>query len=147
MNEDEQKRIFSANLNRYISLSGKLQKEIAKDLGYSPTTFNTWCVGKIIPSAGKIQKIADYFHIGKSDLLDDKSKVEDYIITQSEYEYIKKYRAIDDAGKKVVDTILDREYNLLIESQKFDSEAQKKRLTEYSKQITQQNDEYRQKHQ
>lgn len=68
-------------------------------------------------------------------------------VTLSEYEYIKKYRAIDDSGKKVVDAVLDREYTLLIESQKFDSEAQKKRLTEYSKQITQQNDEYRQKHQ
>lgn len=72
MTDDEQKKIFSKNLNRYIYQSGKQQKEIALDLGYSPTTFNTWCVGKIIPSAGKIQKIADYFNIGKSDLLDDK---------------------------------------------------------------------------
>lgn len=75
MTDDEQKRIFSRNLNFYIAQSGKQQKEIAKDLGYSPTTFNTWCVGKIVPSAGKIQKIADYFNIGKSDLLDDKSSL------------------------------------------------------------------------
>lgn len=73
MTEEEQKKIFSKNINYYINQSGKQQKEIAKDLGYSSTTFNTWCVGKIIPSAGKIQKIADYFGIGKSDLLDDKS--------------------------------------------------------------------------
>ena len=73
MTDDEQKRIFTKNINHYISLSGKQQKEVAKELGYSPTTFNTWCVGKIIPSAGKIQRIADYFKIGKSDLLDDKS--------------------------------------------------------------------------
>lgn len=71
MTEEEQKKIFSKNLNYYISISGKQQKEIAKALGYSPTTFNTWCVGKIIPSTGKIQKIADYFGIGKSDLLVD----------------------------------------------------------------------------
>ena len=73
MTDEEQKKIFSKNINFYISQSGKQQKEIAKDLGYSPTTFNTWCVGKIIPSAGKVQKIADYFGIGKSDLLDDKA--------------------------------------------------------------------------
>ena len=77
MTEEEQKRIFSKNLNYYISQSGKQQKEIANDLGYSPTTFNTWCVGKIIPNTGKIQKIADYFNIGKSDLLDDKSNTKD----------------------------------------------------------------------
>jgi repressor LexA len=73
MTDEEQKKIFSKNINYYISQSGKQQKEIAKDLGYSHTTFNTWCVGKVVPSAGKIQKIADYFGIGKSDLLDDKS--------------------------------------------------------------------------
>ena len=72
MTDEEQKKIFGKNLSKYIALSGKDQKEVAKDLGYAATTFNTWCVGKIIPSMGKIQKIADYFGIGKSDLLDDK---------------------------------------------------------------------------
>lgn len=72
MTDDEQKKIFAKNLSRYITLSGKDQKEVAKELGFAPTTFNTWCVGKIIPSMGKVQKIADYFGIGKSDLLDDK---------------------------------------------------------------------------
>lgn len=72
MTDEEQKKIFSKNLCKYIALSGKDQKDVAKDLGYAPTTFNTWCVGKIIPSMGKIQKIADYFGIGKSDLLDDR---------------------------------------------------------------------------
>ncbi|MBQ7067011.1 MAG: helix-turn-helix domain-containing protein [Lachnospiraceae bacterium] len=73
MTDEEQKKIFSKNLNYYILQSGMQQKDVAKALGYNPTTFNTWCVGKIIPSAGKIQKIADYFKIGKSDLLDDKT--------------------------------------------------------------------------
>lgn len=76
MTDEEQKKIFGKNLSRYVALSGKDQKEIAKDLGYAPTTFNTWCVGKIIPSMGKVQRIADYFGIGKSDLLDDKYSIE-----------------------------------------------------------------------
>ena len=70
--DEEQKKIFSKNINYYISQSGKQQKEIAKDLGFNPTTFNTWCVGKIVPTMGKIQKIADYFGIEKTDLVDDK---------------------------------------------------------------------------
>lgn len=72
MNDEEQKYIFSKNLNYYILKSGKQQKEIAKDLGISATTFNTWCVGKILPSLSKIQKIADYFNIGMSFLVDEK---------------------------------------------------------------------------
>lgn len=79
MTDEEQKKIFSKNLNYYISQSGKQQKEIAAILGYGPTTFNTWCVGKIVPSAGKIQKIADYFGISKSDLLDEHSDTEFYL--------------------------------------------------------------------
>lgn len=73
MTEDEQKKIFSKNLNYYIELSGKQQKEVAKELGISTTTFNTWCVGKIMPRMGKIQKIADYFCIQKTDLIDGKT--------------------------------------------------------------------------
>jgi len=66
-------RIFSKNINYFIAQSGKTQKEIAKALGYNATTFNTWCVGKVLPRAGRVQKIADYFGISKSDLLDDKA--------------------------------------------------------------------------
>lgn len=73
MTDEEQKKIFSKNLNYYIASSGKQQKEVAKDLGISPTTFNTWCVGKIMPRMGKVQKIADYFKIGKSDLIEDRA--------------------------------------------------------------------------
>lgn len=73
MTDEEQKKVFSKNLNYYIANSGKQQKEVASDLGISPTTFNTWCVGKIMPRMGKVQSIADYFSIGKSDLIDDKS--------------------------------------------------------------------------
>lgn len=75
MTEEEQKKIFSKNLNYFIANSGKQQKEVASDLEISPTTFNTWCVGKIMPRMGKVQAIADYFGIGKSDLIDDKSSL------------------------------------------------------------------------
>ena len=106
MTDEEQKKIFGKNLSRYIALSGKDQKEVAKDLGYAPTTFNTWCVGKIIPSMGKIQKIADYFGIGKSDLLDDRysdNNIElDYeILANDDYRcIIEQYKKLDDSGKE-----------------------------------------------
>lgn len=72
MTDDEQKKIFAKNLNRYISLNQKQQKEVAEDLGINPTTLNMWCNGNSIPNVGKIQKLADYFRIGKSDLTDEK---------------------------------------------------------------------------
>lgn len=74
MSEDKQKIIFSKNLNSYIDKSGKTQLEIAKTIGVSPQTFNTWCKGIAIPRMGKVQSLADYFHINKSDLIEDKSE-------------------------------------------------------------------------
>ena len=62
--------IFSNNLKRYVSQSGKNQKDIADDINVSPQTFNTWMKGIAIPRMGKIQKLADYFHINKSQLME-----------------------------------------------------------------------------
>ena len=73
MTEKKKKRVFANNLNHYISISGKQQNEVAKAIGEKPTTLNMWCKGNSFPSTGKIQKLADYFGIGKSDLTDDKS--------------------------------------------------------------------------
>lgn len=72
MTDDEQKKIFAKNLNRYISMNQKQQKEVADDLGINPTTLNMWCKGNSIPRVSMIQKLADYFRIGKSDLVDEK---------------------------------------------------------------------------
>ena len=76
MTDEEQKKIFAKNLNRYISLNQKQQKEVADDLGINPTTLNMWCKGNAMPNVGKIQKLADYFRIGKSDLTDEKTEFE-----------------------------------------------------------------------
>ena len=73
MSEDKQKAIFSKNLNSYVTKSGKNQSEIAKNIRVSPQTFNTWCKGIAIPRMGKVQALADYFHINKSDLIEDKA--------------------------------------------------------------------------
>ena len=72
MADEEQKIIFSKNLNKYLSLSNKTQKEVADAIDVSPQTFNTWCQGIALPRMGKVQRLADYFGIGKTDLIDEK---------------------------------------------------------------------------
>ena len=76
MTDEEQKKIFSNNLNKYISLSGKQQKEVAEAVGTNPSTFNMWCKGDSMPGTGKIRALADYFRIGMSDLTDLKEEKE-----------------------------------------------------------------------
>ena len=70
MTDEEQKEVFSKNLSYYISLFEKTQKEVAAAISVSPQTFNTWTQGIALPRMGKIQLLANYFNINKSDLLD-----------------------------------------------------------------------------
>lgn len=70
MTIEEQKQIFSKNLSYLIAQSGKQQKEIAKDLKIPYTTFHTWVRGTSMPNAAKIQTLAEYFGVLKSELLD-----------------------------------------------------------------------------
>ena len=68
--KNEQKKIFSDNLKRIVAKSNLPQREIAKRIGVSPQTFNTWIQGIAIPRMGKIQLLADFFNINKSDLIE-----------------------------------------------------------------------------
>lgn len=73
-NEDEkQKKIFSRMLNYYIALNGKQQIDVCNDLNIKPSTLNMWCKGNSIPGPGKIRALADYFHVGMSDLTEEKN--------------------------------------------------------------------------
>lgn len=72
MTEDRQRQIFSNNLRRLIDVSGKTQKDVADAIGVSQQIMNVWARGKAIPRMGKIQRLADYFGVEKSDLIDEK---------------------------------------------------------------------------
>lgn len=104
---DEQTKIFSRNLNNYILASGKTQKQVAKELGFHPTTFNTWCVGKIMPSLGKVQRIADYFGIGKSELTDEISPKPAEKPTAKDIELLKAYHSSSEETQAIIRRILD----------------------------------------
>lgn len=69
MDDKEIKEIFVKRLRHYIELSGKQQKEIAKDLGIPVATFNNWCTGRIMPRIGGVDMLAKYFDVPRSDLL------------------------------------------------------------------------------
>jgi len=106
--DEKQQKIFSENLNRLVRNSGKTQKEIADKMGVSPQTFNTWCQGIAIPRMGKIQALADYFNVSKSELLDEPRE---YVDDIEEYlELLHKdprYRALLSSSAKLNSEALD----------------------------------------
>ena len=66
------KEIFAKNLSFYLVTSGKTQKEVAEAIGVTPTSLNEWMKGKKYPRIDKIEMLARYFRILKSDLIEDK---------------------------------------------------------------------------
>lgn len=71
MSDKEQTYIFQRNLLYYLAKYEKTQLEVANAIGVSHQTFSTWCRGIALPRMGKIQLLADYFHINKSDLIEE----------------------------------------------------------------------------
>lgn len=106
MVKDKQKAIFSENLNSYIAKSEKTQLEIAKSIGVSPQTFNTWCKGIAIPRMGKVQALADYFNINKSDLIEDKKLNIDTVPIESGYTIPVLGRVAAGYGKEAVEEVI-----------------------------------------
>lgn len=68
------KEVMAKNLHYYLSKSGKTQKELSEIVGVSTSTFNDWMKAKKYPRIDKIEMLANYFKILKSDLIEEKTE-------------------------------------------------------------------------
>lgn len=71
------KNTMAKNLAYYLERSGKTQKDMAEIVGVAASTFNDWMKAKKYPRIDKIEIMADYFGILKSDLIEEKATDED----------------------------------------------------------------------
>jgi transcriptional regulator with XRE-family HTH domain len=74
MNKEWSKEVFAKNLTYYMEKANKNQKEMAAIVGVSAPTFNEWLKAKKFPRIDKIEKLAQYFGILKSDLIEEKTQ-------------------------------------------------------------------------
>lgn len=61
--------IFKENLNYYLAMSGKMQKDLAEYVGAKTTTVSGWTRGISYPRADAMEKIAMFFGIPTSKLV------------------------------------------------------------------------------
>ena len=71
------KDVFANNLKKYMQLNGKSRTEVCQALGFKYSTFADWINGKKYPRMDKIEMLANYFGIMKSDLIEDKAVSEE----------------------------------------------------------------------
>ena len=118
----DNKNIFSTNLKRYMALQEKSRNDISRDLGISYYTVTDWVKGKKFPRMDKVEMLANYFGVLKSDLIEDKSEehyemqknndiITDAVVRMRTNEdflsVVKKLTALDDEQLKGVNQMLN----------------------------------------
>ena len=74
MQTEENKKIMARNIKRYMDQKGVTNQQLCDALGFKYTTFLDWVKGVTYPRIGKIEAMADYFGILKSDLIEEKTE-------------------------------------------------------------------------
>jgi repressor LexA len=96
------KEIFSRNLLYYLERKGKSQREVAEAIGVSTSAFNEWATGRKYPRIDKIEKLANYFRIQKSDLIEDKKPTDEQMLTDAEKQLLSLFRQVPEEMQDVV---------------------------------------------
>lgn len=68
----DNKKIFAENLKRQMEINGKTRREVCDALGLNYYTFSDWINGKKYPRMYKVEALANYFGVLKSDLIERK---------------------------------------------------------------------------
>lgn len=100
------KETMAKNIIYYLEKFGKTQRELAEVVGVSPSTFNDWTKGKIYPRIDKIEIMANYFGILKSDLIeekadDEKKSSDEMLLTEDEKMLLDLFRSIPEEKKEL----------------------------------------------
>ena len=117
------KEIMSRNIKYYLQKSGKTRNDLVADLNLKYMTVSDWINGKTYPRIDKIEMLANYFGVMKSDLVEDRSTaqqiVENYIVDK-----------IVDTVKELAPEPYQRNVLTCAERQLEEQKQAKKRLAE-----------------
>ena len=102
------KEVFAENLRYYMESRGKSQKELAEIIGVSAPTMNDWLKAKKYPRIDKIEILANYFGILKSDLIEEKKEkpTENGELSEKKKAFISKVMQMSDADLDRLEKIL-----------------------------------------
>lgn len=99
------KETMSKNLKFYIERSGKDRQELCKIWGFPYSTVTEWINGKKYPRIDRIEIMADYFGILKSDLIEEKTE-----------EHIEMHKKNDALSDIIVELRTDKEFMSIVET-------------------------------
>ncbi len=99
------KEIFAKNLSYYLTYYNKNGADVCRDLDISPSTFSDWLNAKKYPRIDKIELLANYFNIQKSDLIENKEKE---FFDEFEILFSKNKNLLTDEDKEYIKFIIEK---------------------------------------
>jgi transcriptional regulator with XRE-family HTH domain len=106
------KEVMAKNLKYYIEHSGKDRRELAEIWGFPYSTITEWINGKKYPRIDRIEIMANYFGILKSDLIEEhkqstNQEVVQPQLSQQKQEFIKRVESMSDEQLDILEKLLD----------------------------------------
>jgi len=102
----DNKYIFSKNLKRLMVFKNVNRKDIADVLGISYFTVSDWVNGKKYPRMDKVEMLANYFGVLKSELIevetDNQSTSQNIDITEGEKALLELFRKVPEDKQKML---------------------------------------------
>ena len=71
----DNRNVFATNLNRYMQERNVTRNDLSEAIGVSYFTVTDWVKGKKYPRMDKVELLAQYFCVNKSDLIEDAEKI------------------------------------------------------------------------
>ena len=136
----ENREIMAANIKRLMERNHVIATDVCKALNFKQNTFSDWVNAKTYPRIDAIEMLAAYFHVSKSELVEDQSTeikgVKRGEIVESDVKMlIDEYQQLDVWGKSAVLETSHREFKRCKAQQiKGDSNELKTQVNEIKKQ-------------
>lgn len=73
------KEVMAQNIQFFMDKNSVSRRKLSDDLSISYTTLTDWIKGKTYPRIDKIELLANYFHVSKSDLVEKRSDNSDIL--------------------------------------------------------------------
>ena len=116
MSSDRNKEIMAANIKKYMERKGVTNQQLCDDLNFKYTTFIDWTKAVTYPRMPKIEAMANYFGVLKSDLIEEKNvqdridenpavmggKHFEMVMDEDFVDLFEDYKKLDDTQKRIV---------------------------------------------
>lgn len=103
----ENKEVMARNIKKQMDKKGVSSADVCRALNFKTNTFSNWINAKIYPRIDKIEMMANYFGISKSELVEDQTTIHyDSALVNRALQYYKQIQNLSPEQRKSLEDYL-----------------------------------------